>query len=209
MKEQPNEFIYWQLPKFYSKPECKKIIKLGLSQESGEARVGAIDTARVDKDIRDTEIAWLEEQWMYDRIAPAIHDCCTNAGWQTSWDWMESIQFGIYGEGQFYNWHQDNRAIYTKENEQTKHESWIGKTRKISATISLNDDYEGGEMQIWQPAWFVGDELPKGIVHSPGKKRGVAPAGTLIVFPSSMYHRVTPVTKGTRYSLVIWCLGKP
>ena len=63
--------------------------------------------------------------------------------------------------------------------------------------------------QIWQTAWFVGDELPKGLVHSPGKKRGVAPAGTLIVFPSYLHHRVTPVTKGTRYSLVIWCLGMP
>ena len=205
MKKQPEDIIYWQIPKFYSKPECKRIIDLGLSKETGEAKVGEFEN--VNNSVRDTEVSWLEEQWMYDRIAPAINDCCINAGWHTEWDWMEAIQFGIYGEGKFYNWHQDNRAVYTKDT--AKNENWLGKTRKVSASIILNDDYEGGEFQLWQTAWFVGDELPKGLVHSPGKKRGVAPAGTLIVFPSHLHHRVTPVTKGIRYSLVIWCLGKP
>ena len=31
--------------------------------------------------------------------------------------------------------------------------------------------------------------------------------GTVIVFDSRDYHRVTPVTKGTRYSLVCWTVG--
>ena len=137
MKKQPEDIIYWQIPKFYTKPECKRIIKLGLSQESGEAEVGF--PKNVDNEIRDTKVSWLEEQWMYDRIAPAIEDCCINAKWHTSWDWMEAIQFGIYAEGQFYNWHQDNRAVYTSED--GKNENWIGKTRKVSASIILNDDY--------------------------------------------------------------------
>ena len=33
--------------------------------------------------------------------------------------------------------------------------------------------------------------------------------GSVIVFPSFNWHQVSPVTKGTRYSLVIWCCGKP
>ena len=66
MKEQPEDILYWQIPKFYTKPECKRIIKLGLSQESGEAKVGG--PQQVDNNIRDTEVSWLEEQWMYDRI---------------------------------------------------------------------------------------------------------------------------------------------
>jgi predicted 2-oxoglutarate/Fe(II)-dependent dioxygenase YbiX len=70
--------------------------------------------------------------------------------------------------------------------------------------VHLNDDYEGGELQIWQPTWFEGDELPKGVVHFPGKKRGVAPVGTLTVFRSDFWHRVTPLITGTRYSLVVW-----
>jgi len=33
--------------------------------------------------------------------------------------------------------------------------------------------------------------------------------GSLVIFPSFVQHRVKPVTKGTRYSLVIWSLGQP
>ena len=44
-----EEIIYWQIPKFYSKPECKKIIKLGLSQESSEAKVGEVDETGINK----------------------------------------------------------------------------------------------------------------------------------------------------------------
>ena len=37
----------------------------------------------------------------------------------------------------------------------------------------------------------------------------IRPRGSIIVFPSFVWHRVTPVTKGTRYSLVVWSLGYP
>jgi len=33
--------------------------------------------------------------------------------------------------------------------------------------------------------------------------------GSLVVFPSYIWHKVSPVTKGTRHSLVIWYLGNP
>ena len=33
--------------------------------------------------------------------------------------------------------------------------------------------------------------------------------GTVIVFPSFVWHRVKPVLSGTRYSLVCWSLGQP
>ena len=37
----------------------------------------------------------------------------------------------------------------------------------------------------------------------------ILPKGSIVVFPSFVWHRVQPVTKGTRYSLVIWNLGYP
>ena len=37
----------------------------------------------------------------------------------------------------------------------------------------------------------------------------ILPKGSIIVFPSFVWHRVKPVTKGTRYSLVMWNLGYP
>ena len=37
----------------------------------------------------------------------------------------------------------------------------------------------------------------------------VVPRGSIVVFPSFLYHEVKPITKGTRYSLVVWFIGKP
>ena len=65
--------------------------------------------------------------------------------------------------------------------------------RKLSATIALNDDYEGGEFEFYngnQPA-----DIPE------------IKKGSIIVFPSTSWHRITPVTKGTRISLVTWLTG--
>ena len=37
----------------------------------------------------------------------------------------------------------------------------------------------------------------------------VIPQGSIVVFPGFVWHRVKPVTQGTRYSLVMWCCGRP
>ena len=37
----------------------------------------------------------------------------------------------------------------------------------------------------------------------------IRPQGSIIIFPSFTYHCVTPCTRGTRYSLVLWSLGRP
>ena len=69
----------------------------------------------------------------------------------------------------------------------------VNKVSKLSLTIILNDDFEGGEFEFHNN-------------HSPIKENGV---GTAIVFPSYLVHRVRPITKGTRYSLVSWFCGEP
>ena len=66
-------------------------------------------------------------------------------------------------------------------------------------SILLNNNYEGGEFQ------FAIYNKEKCEIHTPEFNK----TGSVIVFPSDMEHRVTPVTKGTRYSLVIWFLGPP
>ena len=35
----------------------------------------------------------------------------------------------------------------------------------------------------------------------------ILPKGSIVIFPSYIWHRVSPVTKGTRLSLVQWNLG--
>ena len=79
----------------------------------------------------------------------------------------------------------------------------IGKVRKLSMTINLNKpgEYDGGNLKF--------DYGP----HASGKRfhevEEIRPRGSIIVFPSFTYHQVTPVTRGTRYSLVLWSLGQP
>ena len=90
----------------------------------------------------------------------------------------------------------------TEDNLATSNPSLIGKVRKLSVTISLNkpEEYEGGNLKF--------DFGP----HSDERFHEcteIRPQGSVIVFPSHVYHQVTPVTKGTRYSLVGWNLGYP
>jgi PKHD-type hydroxylase len=75
----------------------------------------------------------------------------------------------------------------------------------LSVTVSLSDpgEYEGGELEFD----FKNEE--------PHKKPNIRTCteilskGSLVVFPSFVFHRVKPVTKGVRHSLVIWNLGYP
>jgi PKHD-type hydroxylase len=75
---------------------------------------------------------------------------------------------------------------------------WLsGTVRKLSASIILNEDFEGGEMRF---RWFH-DEIKESKV--------LAKKGDAIFFPSNLQHMVSPVTEGTRYSIVKWFGGPP
>jgi PKHD-type hydroxylase len=94
----------------------------------------------------------------------------------------EKVQYTVYTseEQGHYDWHIDAMKPLK---------------RKLSAVVQLSDpsEYEGGELQI-----------QNGGIHIVEKKKG-----TCVVFPSWMSHRVTPVTKGVRRSLVVWVEGPP
>jgi len=171
--------------------------------------------------IRDSEVAWFNDQWVYDLIWPYVTEANKRAGWKYDFDFGEDFQFTKYGLNQFYGWHSDGGGCHlnayerliegvTPKNENneystkyTKNENLVGKVRKISMTINLNKpgDYEGGNLKF--------DFGP----HAEGKRfhecEEIRPQGSIIFFPSFTYHQVTPVTKGTRYSLVLWICGKP
>ena len=66
-------------------------------------------------------------------------------------------------------------------------------TRKLSMTIVLNSDFEDGDF-----------EFKDGFIENLKLEEG-----SIIVFPSFKEHRVTPVTRGIRYSLVAWFVGPP
>jgi PKHD-type hydroxylase len=74
--------------------------------------------------------------------------------------------------------------------------------RKLSFTLMLNDDYEGGEFEIGRYS-FGEWQLKTETTVAENK------TGTLVVFPSTLPHRVKPVSKGIRKSLVGWVPGPP
>jgi len=160
-----------------------------------------------DAIVRDSKICWLEDQWLYELLQPYLHQANEEAGWKFQWDWSESIQFTEYGLNQFYGWHydggSDHLCAYKREN--VKSEQMVGKVRKLSMTVNLSkpEDYEGGNLRF-----DYGPHIPK------NEERfhdciEIRPQGSIIVFPSFIYHQVTPVTKGTRYSLVMQNCGNP
>ena len=152
------------------------------------------------KQKRDSNIAWLTEDWIYKEILPYVHSANKNANWNFDWDWTESCQFTKYKLNQFYDWHCDSwDEPYNNPNNLNFH----NKTRKLSVTCSLSDpkDYKGGELEFQ----FRNQDDPT----ITKKCLEILPKGSIVVFPSYIWHRVKPVTKGTRYSLVMWNLGYP
>jgi PKHD-type hydroxylase len=74
-----------------------------------------------------------------------------------------------------------------------------GHVRKLSMTVLLNENYEGGEFQ------FATYDKEECVIHIPEFNK----IGSIVVFASDVEHRVAPVTTGIRYSLVTWFLGPP
>ncbi len=102
---------------------------------------------------------------------------------------------------QFYDWHCDSwDKPYTNKEDVNK----FNKIRKLSVTCSLSDPkkYKGGELEF-----DFRNRDPK--IISKKVCTEIMPRGSIVVFPSHVWHRVKPVKKGERYSLVIWNLGYP
>jgi PKHD-type hydroxylase len=180
----------WQLWKNYMPAlECERLI----AQALPITPIAATTFGGAD-DIRRSKIRWIS------RMDPA-------------WDWLfrdiefvfrrANVAFGfdlnIFHEVQFteydaedsghYGWHEDLKWVPAANTESQ---------RKLSLVIQLSDpaSYEGGDLELQ-----INDNSPL-----PENLRAI---GTTMVFPAFTKHRVTPVTKGKRYSLVTWYEGPP
>ena len=177
-------WAYWD--NLFSKVECEKIIEIGSSRLAIDAGVGAVNT-EVNKGIRDSEIAWLfpvdDMSWAFQRIAAAVDSLNKRFFNFDVYGMTEGFQFTKYeAPSGYYGLHVD-RGLGIP-------------ARKLSVTIQLNDnaDFEGGTLSLYD-----GNKPIEPPMHQ----------GKMVVFPSYTLHEVTPVTKGTRYSLVCWITGKP
>ena len=203
---------YWYFESALTPKFCDDVISYALQQKEVLGRTGGYNKENLSKqDIkniqkkRKSDLVWLNEKWIYREIHPYIHLANKNAGWNFDWDFSESCQFTKYILNQYYDWHCDSwDKPYNKPNSPNEH----GKIRKLSVTCQLTDssEYSGGELEFdfrnYDP--HMRDESKHRI-----QCKEILPKGSIIVFPSFVWHRVKPVTKGVRYSLVSWHLGQP
>ena len=172
----------------FTPDQCRQIIEAGRSQKPQQAQVGmgkpggGTDTKKIV-----TTISWLpfkEMKPMYNDLDTFIQKANENHFGFGDIRITENAQFTEYPEGGFYDWHMDCDTHMAHE----------PPVRKISMTLLLNDpsEFEGGHLELMAPGKFA--ELKQ---------------GQAIVFASFLNHRVQPVTKGIRQSLVVWFGGKP
>ena len=198
---------YWYFKSALPHNICDQIIERGKQEQLSQALIGDMTSGNIKKNnlkklnkTRNSNVAFINDQWIYNEILPFVNEANKKSGWNFELDWAESCQFTVYKKNQFYDWHCDSfRDPYGKDSDKNH----IGKIRKLSVTVSLNDskEYKGGTLEF-QPR----DEKNPNIVIQCNE---ILEKGSIVVFPSYVWHRVTPVTEGTRYSLVIWNLGKP
>ena len=200
---------YWYFQSAVPSRICDEIVKYGKSLSDQMALTGGLgaDPKKLNKkqvaDLkqkRDSNIVWMSDRWVYKEIQPYVHQANANAGWNFQWDFSESCQFTKYEKGQYYDWHCDSwDRPYEREGPEK------GKIRKLSVTLTLSNpkDYKGGELEF--------DFRDKDPDKKPSIRKctEILPKGSLVVFPSFVWHRVCPVKKGSRYSLVIWNIGWP
>ena len=200
---------YWYFKSAIPPKICDDIIKHGLSKSETMATIGGYGNKKLSKEEsqdlklkRNSDIVWLSDPWVYRELHPYINEANKAAGWNFNWDYSEQIQFTKYKLNQYYDWHCDSfDKPYDRPNT-PEH----GKIRKISMTCQLTDssEYKGGELEFdfrnYDPP--MRDESK----HLRQAKE-ILSKGSIIVFPSFLWHRVKPVTKGIRYSLVMWSVG--
>ena len=138
-----------------------------------------------DQSYRSSKVMWLSDAfWIRDFFFNNYIQPANKAAFGIDVHNMADIQYTEYhaSEGGKYHTHID-----------TFWESQSHFDRKLSLTVQLSDpsDYEGGDF------YFDGYENPQN-----GKSKG-----SVLIFPSYLPHGVTPLTKGSRRSLVMWFDG--
>ena len=140
---------------------------------------------------RVSEVSWInsteDSQSLFQFIWEMQDAGNKDAEWKFDVDIIEPLQYTQYdGEKeQRYDWHVDHRIDEVEES-----------IRKLSFTILLDGEFEGGEFEI-----EAGSPGTPERIHTVDLKPGDA-----VLFPSYMWHRVKPVTSGTRRSLVGWVI---
>ena len=178
----------WEVwPSALTGAECDAIVKRAALYQPESATVGFAQAVRSDHAYRSSTISWLDihrDKDIVDRLMQFVQSSNrTNFGTEIVGPYeLQYTEYHGRAQGK-YDWHQD---------------VWLESSRpfdrKLSVVVQLSDpeEYEGGAFE------FFG-------LQQPGVN--FAPRGSMLIFPSFLQHRVLPVTKGIRRSLVSWIEG--
>ena len=185
-----KSFIVETLQPMFTPKQCQMIINAGRSEPRNDAQVGSKEGTKggiMDTKTRTSHISWIPFKKMGDMYKDIERIMLATNGNHFGFDGMkltEMAQYTEYPEGGFYDWHVDNH-VNCKEQPPI---------RKISMTclLSPENEFEGGDLELVKEGQSV------------KLKQGQA-----IFFASFVRHRVKPVTRGNRKSLVMWFGGAP
>ena len=170
----------------FSERQCRRIVEQAVALTADDGRVGTGDTA---SDVRRSTVTWIPATdataWIVDKLTAVVRRANRGYGFDLI-GFTEDLQFTEYaGHGAHYAWHQDGLDGELA-------------LRKLSIVVQLSPDtdYSGGNLELFG----LDDE---------SWSQTTREQGTVVVFPSFEYHRVTPVVSGTRRSLVCWVGGPP
>lgn len=178
---------YWE--GFLTNEEIDYLLNIENWQNVTQAQIGGNENISTDTSIRSTKISWLnitnENKYIWDKFSKVIAEVNSRYFHFDLTGFYEPMQLGIYtAEDQgHYDWHID----MFKETKSTP--------RKLSMVLMLSNpsEFEGGDLLI------------KTDNDNPVKLNMIK--GRAWFFPSYMLHKVTPVTKGIRKTLVLWVGG--
>ena len=185
-----KSFIVETTQPIFTPKQCQMIIEAGRSEPRNDAEVGSgkgIKGGVIDTKTRTSHISWIpfkKMPEMYKKIEKIIKQTnCNHFGFD-GMQITEMAQYTEYPEGGFYDWHVDNDVNMINE----------PPVRKISMTclLSPENEFEGGDLELM----------------SEGKVAKIK-QGYAVFFASFIRHRVAPVIRGNRKSLVMWFGGTP
>ena len=177
-------FVWWQ--DAFTEGELNWLQSKAKTSSSA-AEVGGGTGGVVNHSIRRSSISWLsnnsETEWVFKKLAHVVASINAQFYKFDLSGFGESLQMTNYDQSDngMYGWHQDYGGEIS---------------RKLSVVVQLTDpsEYEGGNLQIMTSSEPTNVRKQRGLVA---------------LFPSYTLHQVTPVTSGSRQSLVAWVTGVP
>ena len=200
---------------------CEEIIQIGKDTYTEYGQIGGSEEGIEDHYTRKSGVAWLDRDaklsdglTVFDHITPHVRQV-NEEFFKFDLSFHETYQFTTYkydpDRKEHYSWHCDGHfEPYTEEEckDDPNKDERLNTYRKLSYSVNLThpDKYEGGHFEWTDP--FM--QNPQSMTPDNIKFRAQQNAreqGSIIIFPSFVYHQVTPVLRGLRQSLVGWIAG--